>query len=100
MEINYEVKEESNTIELTLRGRFDLNSYKDFINSYSKFSLKKKFIINLELDYMDSSSLGALLMFREHFGNHNDTILRTSKQDVVDILKVSNFTTLFKLEIM
>ena len=51
-----------------------------------------------QTEYIDSSALGMLLLLREHAGSEQGSVhLKGCRNDVKDILKVSNFDKLFEI---
>jgi len=51
------------------------------------------------VEYMDSSALGMLLLLREHVGEDRaDVRLINGNSEIRNILQVSNFAELFKME--
>ncbi len=90
-----------NTINITIAGRFDFSCHKEFRDAYrnTPSDSDKKFIIDMSgTDYVDSSALGMLLLLREHAGSEQGkVVLKGCKNDVKDILIVSNFDKLFEI---
>ncbi|MFA6015227.1 MAG: STAS domain-containing protein [Gallionellaceae bacterium] len=87
---------------LILGGRFDFNVHRDFKEIYSSALADdaiQKIEVNLaEVDYLDSSALGMLLMLRERAQNVNKTVaLLSPNETVVKILDIANFHKLFTI---
>jgi len=99
--VHKEPKTKSVTVTITENLTFD--SYKEFSESYKSLASEKfaQYIIDLrQIEYLDSSALGMLLRFKETVAAADQAIvLRVSKGAVADILKVSQFDRLFKLQI-
>ncbi|MCP4037235.1 MAG: STAS domain-containing protein [bacterium] len=89
--------------ELTIRvsGRFDFSLHEEFQNAYSGLvEAGAQVVVDLEhVDYMDSSALGMLLLLREHVGEDSSHVqLINGNPEIRNILYVSNFDQLFKIE--
>lgn len=87
---------------LILGGRFDFNVHRAFKEIYSSALADEaiqKIEVNLaEVDYLDSSALGMLLMLRERAQNVNKTVaLLNPNETVVKILDIANFQKLFTI---
>ena len=88
------------TAILSLGGRFDFNSHREFKEAYSQI-LSESSIASLEVnltavDYLDSSALGMLLMLRERAQTANKQIsLSQPNPTVMKILDIANFKKLF-----
>lgn len=89
------------TVNITIAGRFDFSCHKEFRDAYrnTPAGSGKKFIIDMsQTEYIDSSALGMLLLLREHAGSEQGSVhLKGCRNDVKDILKVSNFDKLFEI---
>lgn len=90
-----------NVVNIHIAGRFDFSSHKDFREAYrnTPAGSKNEYNINMsETEYVDSSALGMLLLLREHAGSDQSNVaIQGCRQDVRDILLVSNFDKLFKI---
>ncbi len=88
---------------LGLTGRFDFHSHRLFREVYER-ALEGKDDNAIELDlsaveYMDSSALGMLLLFKEKASMVNKNIsLMNCKGMVRQILEVANFHKLFAIK--
>lgn len=87
---------------ITLRGRFDFTLHKDFRDNYEKaLSAQglKEVEINLgEVDYLDSSALGLLLLLKDRASQAGVTVMLSHCRDAVrQILEIANFHTLFTI---
>ena len=87
---------------LSLVGRFDFNVHREFKNAYMALlndAAVHSITVNLAaVDYLDSSALGMLLMFREGGQSANKQIsLSNPNQTVVKILDIANFNKLFTI---
>lgn len=88
---------------LWLSGRFDFHSHRQFRESYER-ALKNEegaaIAVDLSaVDYMDSSALGMLLLFKEKATMLNKQVSLTNCQGTVrQILEVANFHKLFSIQ--
>jgi len=88
---------------LKLSGRFDFHAHRDFRAAYEK-ALESNNAKVLEVDfagvdYLDSSALGMLLLFREKADASNkQVILAQLKGTVKQVLDVANFGKLFTIK--
>lgn len=91
-----------NQATLTLGGRFDFNVHRDFKEAYMSLlndAEVQTLSINLsEVEYLDSSALGMLLMLRERVQAANKQIVLTNPNEtVMKILDIANFKKLFTI---
>jgi anti-anti-sigma factor len=89
------------TCTIRINGRFDFNIHKEFRKGYQTVNDPQgvSFVIDMgDVDYMDSSALGMLLVLREQAGGDGSNItIKNCKSDIEKILEVSNFKNLFKM---
>ncbi len=80
-----------------IKGDFDYKKRREFVKSYENAPTDTRFIVNLrDVDYMDSSGLGMLVMLREHAGGDTARVTLTNcKPNIKQLLKYSQFTDLF-----
>lgn len=101
MTIQMETQDEKTT--LYIRGRFDFSAHSEFRQcSEQALALPdtRKIEVNLrEVDYLDSSALGMLLLLREKAQNtgKREVTLTGSRGLVQQVLDVANFGRLFKI---
>lgn len=87
---------------LTLAGRFDFNSHREFRDAYETL-INSEGIRTLEVnlakvEYLDSSALGMLLLLKERAAEKNITIsLAGCTGTVRQILEIANFNKLFTM---
>lgn len=91
-----------NKASLTIRGRFDFSIHRDFRFSYEQIldtSGVRELDIDLSnVDYVDSSALGMLLLLREKTMAHNIQMKLNNPQSAVrQVLEVANFGRLFTI---
>lgn len=87
---------------LKLGGRFDFHSHRDFRSAYEKIietgSVREIVIDFGEVDYLDSSALGMLLLLREKAdGAGKNVVLAGLKGTVKQVLDIANFGKLFTI---
>ncbi len=85
-----------------LAGRFDFNTHRDFRSACDPLISDNsvlELIIDFEnVDYLDSSALGMLLMLRDKAsGAGKDISLRNVRGSVKQVLDIANFGKLFKI---
>lgn len=96
-----------NTLEnanatISLAGRFDFNSHRQFREAYES-ALNDPAIKSMEIDlgsvdYLDSSALGMLLLVKEKATNANKSLALANCRGVVQqVLEVANFNKLFTI---
>lgn len=87
-------------VTLNLKGRFDYDARRDF-DSGTQQALNEApglIVVNLQdVDYMDSSALGMLLVLRDKAKEKGKSVSLTGGQGLVrKILEVANFNRLFE----
>src|SRR3989339_665819 len=85
---------------LKLNGRFDFHSHRDFRTAYESALEQagiKEIVINFQdVDYLDSSALGMLLLLREKAEAAGKSVSLVSLQGMVkQVLEIANFGKLF-----
>jgi HptB-dependent secretion and biofilm anti anti-sigma factor len=89
-------------LTIKLQGRFDVSSHRAFRDSYAS-GLGAQDVHEFEIDlnnveYLDSSALGMLLMLREKAQASNQSVtLANCSGTVKQILDVANFARLFSM---
>jgi anti-anti-sigma factor len=90
-----------NGIRITINGRFEFSCHQAFRETYADVDPKNiSFIIDLtNASYIDSAALGMLLVLRERAGGmKSDITLVGFNHSIKQILEISHFHDLFKLE--
>ncbi len=87
---------------LKLGGRFDFHSHRDFRSAYEQHLVKagvREIIIDFgDVDYLDSSALGMLLLLREKCdAAGRSVVLSGLKGTVKQVLDIANFGKLFDI---
>ncbi len=88
-------------IKIKISGRFEFTQHQQFREAYADVQPEKtSFIIDLsDTVYMDSAALGMLLVLRERAGGFNSDITLSGFNSVIkQVLEISHFQNLFKLE--
>ncbi|HNA28949.1 MAG TPA: STAS domain-containing protein [Thiobacillaceae bacterium] len=92
-----------NMATLSLNGRFDFHSHRDFRAAYEK-ALDAKDVREIEVnftavDYLDSSALGMLLLLREKAEAMGKKVVLSGLQGTVkQVLDIANFGKLFSVK--
>jgi len=87
-----------NKVEIRIEGRFDFNLHGEFRDAYRNIDgPAHEFTVNLaNVEYLDSSALGMLLLLREHAGGDARRVrLLSCQPEVRNILQIANFHKLF-----
>ena len=89
-----------NVVNISISGRFDFSCHKEFRETYNGTPSSNEFIIDLSgTEYVDSSALGMMLLLREHADSDGaNIVVKGCRKEVKDILIVSNFDKLFKID--
>lgn len=100
MQIRSDIYEQKAT--LTLSGRFDFTLHKDFRDAYEQALANKavkQIDINLrDVEYLDSSALGMLLLLKDRAAQTGAGIsLSNCRETVRQILEIANFHKLFPI---
>ena len=87
---------------LKLRGRFDFHSHSDFRSAYEAILASdavREIVIDFgEVDYLDSSALGMLLLLREKADSSGKSVFLSGlKGTVKQVLEIANFGKLFSI---
>ncbi len=95
-----EVDESGEVPVIRIRGQFDFLLNSAFREAYRRFPPDSCFVLDMaDVEAIDSSALGMLLMLREYAGNEpSRVVLRHLNEDVRRVLELSNFDRLFTLE--
>jgi len=98
--IHISKSENNDTVTISIRDRFDFNAHKEFRASYRKHPDISNYVINMqEVNYMDSSALGMMLLLREHALKHSGkVIIANCNTNIKKILEIANFERLFDIK--
>jgi len=100
MEIESTLSENGSTLTLALFGKFDYTCQQKFQSAYQEVTpTPARFILDaLELQSMDSSALGMLLLLRNYAGgDESDVAIVNAKPDIIKLLETCKFNELFKV---
>jgi anti-anti-sigma factor len=100
--MNITTKQTGSETVLALSGRFDFNSHRDFRNSYEaalQNSATRTINLNMtQVDYLDSSALGMLLLLNEKARAANmEVVISDPPPSVRKIIEVANFSKIFRI---
>jgi anti-anti-sigma factor len=87
---------------LKLAGRFDFHTHREFRAAYAKFlepGAVREIVIDFgDVDYLDSSALGMLLLLREKADTAGKSVVLAGlKGTVKQVLDIANFGKLFAI---
>lgn len=96
------VLNESGKVTLTLVGRFDFNTHREFRAAYEPLiadpGVQSVVVDFAGVDYLDSSALGMLLMLRDKLGGVSKEVALTGvRGNVKQVLDIANFGKLFQI---
>ena len=96
------VTKESSRALVKLSGRFDFNTHREFRSAVEALAnetdVTEVVVDFAEVDYLDSSALGMLLMLRDKMGGANkDVALTGVRGNVKQVLDIANFGELFQI---
>lgn len=99
MPVSAKSLDSGNKIELIIQGRFDFNDHTAFRETYKAENPDADYVVNMkQAEYLDSSALGMLLLLREHAGGEKAHVsIINTPDDIMKILKISNFDNLFNI---
>lgn len=100
MSLEIHIREDIGSI--VMKGRFDFQIHREFKDAYTRlFENAGVKLIEIEmsqLDYLDSSALGMLMLLNERAKAVNKSIALVNPSDVVNqVLEVANFNRLFTI---
>ena len=91
------------TARLSLAGRFDFHSHRDFRAAYegplNDATVQTIVIDFMQVEYLDSSALGMLLLLKEKAESRGKKVrLANLNGSVKQVLEIANFGKLFTIE--
>ena len=97
--IHVSENEMNRTVTISIRNRFDFGTHKEFRSSYKDRANSECYVIDLqEVNFIDSSALGMMLLLREHaMANKGKVIIENCNPDIRNILTIANFERLFEI---
>jgi len=100
MTINSQLSDSKDSVLISVDGRFDFSSHRDFREAYESYGTEiKRYEIDMaKTVYLDSSALGMLLLLRDYAGGNDATIRIVNCSEAVrNIFSISNFEQLFEI---
>ena len=91
----------TNTLKIIISGRFDFGIHQEFRKASEQVSSGVNTVVMDmgNVDYLDSSALGMLLVLRDKVGENKSAVrIKNPKPEVKKILEIANFDKLFTLE--
>ena len=100
MSVSYEPASSNSPAIIRISGTFDFNMRQEFRDAYEKIGsdIRRCIVDFRETEYIDSSALGMLLLFRDYLGGNSSHIeLVNCGATTSKIFKISNFHQLFTI---
>lgn len=100
MQVEVSRDKAKNSLKIRLSGRFDFSGHKDFRSAYRDEEPGRTFYVDMrDVNYIDSSALGMLLLLKKHADNGNGkVIIQTPQEDVRKVLDIANFDKIFQID--
>ena len=102
MSVSQNVSFDGKRVQINISGRFDYKVSKDFRDAYRHIPGREGIAYHVDLkevDFMDSSALGMLLLLREHAKcRGGDVVIEHPSETIDKVLKVANFEQLFEID--
>lgn len=91
--------EKTAMVTLSVKGRFDYSCQQEFRESFGRYPKSAGYVIDLhEVNYIDSSALGMLLLLRDYAGGDSSKVaIKGASEFVTSALKMARFERLFAL---
>ena len=101
MSVSQHVSVDGMRVQINVTGRFDYRVSRDFRDAYRHIPGRDGIAYHVDLkdvDFMDSSALGMLLLLREHAKcRGGEVVIEHPSESIDKILKVANFEQLFEI---
>ena len=100
MDLQSNYHQETRTLLIKLSGRFGYESHASFQTAYTEKAISEIDNIVLDLsdvDYLDASALGMLLLLKDHAGDHADISIINCQEDVYKVFEVASLNLLFQI---
>ena len=100
MSVSTRLLENSNDLQIIIKGRFDFSLHKQFRDAYADNSeTARTFTINLsQTTYMDSSALGMILLLKDYAEKNNSKIvIYKPNESIQKILEIAQFNRLMDI---
>lgn len=100
MSISVSKDSSGNEVNIVIKGRFDFSMNSEFRKILSDDDCNgSKYNIDMgAVEDLDSSALGMLLLLREKAGGDaSNIVIARCRPDIVEMLKMANFQTMFTI---
>lgn len=101
MSISSKKRDGEHVVDLRIQGQFDFSKLQEFRDGYKDFNeVGMEYHIHLnEVEYMDSSALGMILLLKKHAeASSGKVTLLAPNAQVKKILDIANFDQLVSIE--
>ncbi|MBT3257046.1 MAG: STAS domain-containing protein [Deltaproteobacteria bacterium] len=101
MAVKAQISEDGKILTISVPSRLDITAHKEFGEAYKdKLGPVSDCIVDMaDVEFLDSSALGMLLMFREKAAEESvDISIANCSSSVKKIFEMANFDKLFKME--
>ena len=100
MPVETYTSDDGNTLTVKISGRFDISLNKTFGESYeNKIQSVSKVVLDMaDVQHVDSSGLGMMLVLRDRFGENKDRIdIVNADSSVAKIFELTGYGKLFNI---
>ena len=101
MAVKTQISEDGNVLTITVPSQLNITAHKEFGEAYKdNLAQVSSCIVDMtDVEFMDSSALGMMLMFREKAVAENVEIsISNAAPSIKKIFTMANFDKLFKVE--
>ncbi len=101
MSVETKISDDGKTLTIKVSGKLDITMYKTFSDSYKdKIGSVSKVILDMaDVEHVDSSGLGMMLVLRERLSEDAQIIdIVNVSPSVAKIFKITNYDKLFNIE--
>ena len=91
--------EKNRSVIISIHDCFDFGVHKEFRASYKDREDSNSYVIDMKnVNYIDSSALGMMLLLHEHAAAHKGKVLiKNCNPEIKKILTIANFDRLFDI---
>ena len=101
MAITTQISNDNSEVKLKINGRFDFDSHEDFgcaLEHTKKYPHAKYVLDFCDVESIDSSALGMLLLLRDALGGESASLeIIRCQPDILEEFKIVNFFKMFKI---
>lgn len=99
MAVHSNLSSDGNALTIKITDKFDFALQNEFRNAYKDQGSVSQFILDFSsTSYMDSSSLGMLLLLKQYAEqNKGSVVIHNPSEPIKKILEVANFDKIFKI---